>query len=253
MRGALRDKYSGESYACFEEIKPTVGMDGRKLDFLVMNLWRSRGLQLEGIEIKTDRRDWLRELRAPAKQEGIFVFCDRFWLATSNEKVAKAEEIPPTWGWMILSPKGALQTRKKPPKLKGKAFTRAFVAEVLRHETKARSGQIRKALGEQAQKLEDEGKLNNNPEYAAIQHAHNELNARVKNFEEASGLEVTRWARPSIGKAVRLLQRIQEDALNPVERMEHVLRQLDLERVQLERAIADCKEAVPELVDKEEE
>jgi hypothetical protein len=250
---AIRSKYAGDSYAVFEEIKPSVGMDGRKLDFLVMNLWRSRGLRLEGIEVKTDRRDWLRELREPEKQEGIFVFCDNFWLATSDDKVATLDEIPETWGWMVLGKSGAMKTRKKPPRRKGKALTRAFVAEILRHETKAREAQIREALRKERDEVEQKLKDNNYPEYAAMKHSHDELVKRVRNFEECSGLTVGQWSRPSIGVAVRTLEHIQRDVFDPVDRMQYVLNMLDNQRQLLVRAIEQCREVVPALKDTKEE
>lgn len=112
---ALRTKFPEQEYVLIKEVADS-SSKRRRLDFMAINLWESRGLAINGIEVKSYRGDWLNELRNPAKQELHLPYCDYFYLFTTDEKVAKLEEIPENWGWMTLRD-GKVFTLKKAPKL----------------------------------------------------------------------------------------------------------------------------------------
>jgi hypothetical protein len=226
---ALRVKFGDDAFATFEEVHQGVGGRGRRLDFMALSLWPSRGLGLEGFEIKSDRRDWLRELKNPQKGEGFFQFCNRFWLATSSVKVAKPEEVPETWGLMTMRG-SVLRIVKEAPAIEGKELTREFVAELLRRHAKARDHRIRigvaAARKEERDRLADDGAtvLARNLKRAREELA--EIAKAVAEFEKASGLRIAEWSAGSVGKSVAFLQRMGEDAENPEERIDEVLRYL---------------------------
>ena len=72
LRDALRVKLPAGEYALMHEVRDAAGSQAnRSIDVLAMSLWPSRGLYLTGIELKTDRGDWRRELRNPAKAESV--------------------------------------------------------------------------------------------------------------------------------------------------------------------------------------
>lgn len=112
----LRFKFPAQEYVLIEEVSDASGFSrSRSLDYMLVNLWNSRGLAITGIEKKTNRGDWLKELKNPAKQENHFKYCDYFYLLTDKDGVAKIEEIPPNWGWYHINGSGILKTMKVAP------------------------------------------------------------------------------------------------------------------------------------------
>lgn len=79
------------------------GGGGRKLDLLVASVWRSRGFELDGVEIKVSVSDWRRELKAAEKADWWWRHVNRFWLAAPAPVAAKiATEIPTGWGLLSV-------------------------------------------------------------------------------------------------------------------------------------------------------
>lgn len=83
-------------FATFTEV--TDGAQRRRIDFLAVNLWQSRGRIIEGVEIKVKRADWLRELRRE-KADSWYGVSDR-WYVAAPPGVLKREELPATWGYL---------------------------------------------------------------------------------------------------------------------------------------------------------
>ena len=105
IHAALRDRYKPPEYAFLEEVRNDAGFDAsRSCDAIAMSLWPSRGLDLQGFEIKASRSDWLRELKDPAKAEAVCKFCDFWWLAVGDAGIVLDGELPVSWG--LLVPRG---------------------------------------------------------------------------------------------------------------------------------------------------
>ena len=135
---ALREHFPAPAYAVLDHVRSHTGYGGRErtIDTIVMGLWPSRGIELWGIEIKSSRSDWQRELRDPAKAERLFAEFDRFFLLTGDLKVAALDEIPEPWGWMAIGPKGRIVTKKAAPLNSAAAATsRRFLASLMRKVT----------------------------------------------------------------------------------------------------------------------
>lgn len=134
IHSLLRKKFPEKEYALLKEVSDASGFNRRaSADFIFMNLWPSRGLTLNAIEVKAHRSDWLSELKKPDKAERIGKYCDLFWLLTTNSGVAKIEEIPATWGWMNID-KGKLKILKSPTKrdVEPQPISRDFLAALLK-------------------------------------------------------------------------------------------------------------------------
>lgn len=140
LHDLLNKRFSAPQYALFYEVRNAtgygIGGPTRYADALAMSLWPSRGLDLYGIEVKQDRRDWLRELDNPAKAEAIAQFCEYWYIAVPNDEIVKLDELPKTWGLLVAKGSKLVEARK-PGKRKVKPWTRAFIASLLRnsHET----------------------------------------------------------------------------------------------------------------------
>lgn len=75
LRAAMMVRYPRETFAIMEEVCEFLGGGGRRADALVLNLWRSQGLDLQGFEVKASRSDWLREKKDPSKAEALSKYC----------------------------------------------------------------------------------------------------------------------------------------------------------------------------------
>ena len=79
-------------------------------------MWGSSGRLIQGYEVKASRSDWLRELKQTEKSDPFTSRCDRWWLITGSQDIAKLEEIPACWGWMSATAHG-LRVQKPAPDL----------------------------------------------------------------------------------------------------------------------------------------
>lgn len=132
----LKSRFPSDQFALLDEVRDAAGFGAsNSIDALAIGLWPSRGHEVHGIEIKSNRGDWLRELKNPKKQETIFQYCDRFWLLATDEFVVKdIKEIPASWGYMLI--KGEkIFVKKEAPALKPKDLTRSFIGAVLKRAT----------------------------------------------------------------------------------------------------------------------
>lgn len=154
-------RFPAPEWAYIQEVGNATGTNVRRhADSIAMNLWPSRGLAIHGMELKTSRSDWLRELKNPEKAEAIYSYCDYWWLVSPDD-VAKLEEIPEGWGW--LAPKGnKLVVKKDAPVIPkdSKDIPRSFLAALLRKHSEANAAEVRvavdKELGELQKKTESE-------------------------------------------------------------------------------------------------
>ncbi len=206
VRPFLLSRYPPAECVLMEEVSNAAGHSrSRSADFMVMNLWRSRGLYLTCFELKRSRSDWLKELKDPAKAEDIASYCDHFYLLTTSDTIAKMDEIPAAWGWMAIV-KNRLVVLKEAPKLKPKEMDRSFLACLLRRASDkgawTRNEDIEDRLEEAKQRGRAESKR-------IIEDAHKnlrELREEVSAFEEAAGIKITRrWDRKpeDVGAALK--------------------------------------------------
>lgn len=117
---ALHRRYSrtsqgrpGEQYVCIEEARAGAGFDGNqgRCDFLAINTWPSRGLELVGHEIKISISDWHSELTHPEKAERFARHCHHWFLVVPATLAARiVREVPPAWGLIVVSATGKLTT-----------------------------------------------------------------------------------------------------------------------------------------------
>lgn len=101
---ALERRYNPESkprqYATFQEVPDAA--QRRRVDFIAVNTWQSRGRIVEGVEVKVARADWLKELAHP-KADSWYAVVDRWWVAAPPGVVLDGE-LPATWGLLELRP-----------------------------------------------------------------------------------------------------------------------------------------------------
>lgn len=208
---SLRLRWPDSEYLSIEEAPQDSSRQGRKLDLLVLAYWQSRGLSLDGVEVKVSASDWLRELKNPAKAEFWWKHVNRFWLAVPPSLVERARsDLPTTWG-LLCCPLGEKPTivvkaphhealPMKWPTLVGllRAASDAGANALSRAEARGREEGRQHGL-EEAKKRTAEGRAERELE---------SLRQRVREFEEAAGIDISRrWGgMESLGAAVRLLE-----------------------------------------------
>jgi len=229
---ALRERYRGNAWAFLTEVPDGTGSAKcRSADAMAMSLWPSRGLELNGFEVKVSRSDWLRELKSPEKAESICCYCDRWWLVVGDERIVKDGELPATWGLLVPRGKGVIQ-RKEAPVLKPEPVDRVFLAALLRRA-------MEQLVPDDQLEVIKRQEYDRGRQFSADNRAEKELKElqqRVALFEKTSGIEISRWNSQQVAETLR--------TISDCDRRTHLLtelkRLLDRERgyVQLvERAV----------------
>lgn len=154
------DQGNGPRYVCAEHVRSHAGFDARRTcDFMALDVWPSSGMPLHGVEVKTSRADWLRELKDPTKSEEFMRLCDFWWLA-APAGVAHLDELPSGWGLLEVAevqrpqptlfrvtgqheprePVTALRVARAAPRLRDKhalaSLSRSFTVSLMRAAAK---------------------------------------------------------------------------------------------------------------------
>lgn len=214
----LRNRYPSAEYALMAEVRDAAGFGAsRSADYIVMNLWPSRGLHLSGIELKASRTDWLKELKSPAKAENIFMFCDFFWLLTYEKdaagnplEIAKPDEIPQNWGWMSIVG-GKIRIKKDAPKLNPQPIDRDFLAAMLKRACDKSEFIHVKDIEDRITKARENGRNEAKTTIERQSKDLGELRRNVDDFRKASGIDLLdyhRWSTnpTKMGQAVKFLE-----------------------------------------------
>lgn len=152
VRAALARKFAAPEYALFYEVGDATGGRSRRwADAIAMGLWPSRGLALQGFEIKVSRGDWLSEMRNPAKAEAIARFCTYWWIVTPPG-IVKDGELPEGWGLYEVQTNG-LRCVKQAPKLEPQPVDMPFLAALLRRADEHAKSTVHEAVVKETEAL----------------------------------------------------------------------------------------------------
>lgn len=205
----MRERYPAPEWALFLEVPSSTGFAGTGgyCDAVAMSLYPSRGLELNGFELKVSRSDWRKELAQPAKAETLFGYCDRWWVVFGDRTIPIDGEVPITWG--ILAPRadGKLGVVKQAPELTPKPIDRGLVAALVRRAHQEAQGSIEERVKAELKESNDRraSERARSEEHGKIEFQ--SLLKTVTAFEQASGVSVRRgWQGPEkIGAAVKLV------------------------------------------------
>ena len=199
----LAKRYSPPAYAFLPQVRNGTGFlkSARTADALSMSLWPSRGLDLNGFELKSIRGDWLNELKRPEKADEIAQFCD-FWWVVAPTFVIQKSEVPSSWGWMSVT-RSRLKIEKDAEKLKAKPIDRPMMAAIFRRvqEIKTPDAMMTKA----AQRGREEGEKQARQMLQYDLNKYQELKNKVAVFKQYSGIDFEHtWNDgETLGKAVK--------------------------------------------------
>lgn len=229
----IRKRYPENEFVLMEEVSDAAGFSrSRSADYIAVGLWPSRGLYINGIELKSFRSDWLSELKKPKKAENIFQYCDFFWLLTTDDTIAKIEEIPVTWGWLCVSG-GRIIIKKDAPKLTPIPLTKHFVCSMLKRAACKDKFVHIDSIEDRINQVKESATKEAERQYKSNTDRYKELRQHVDDFEVASGIKIDRWGgNKKIGDAVRFIQNggtqnIEESLLRLKEQAERICKQIN--------------------------
>lgn len=201
----LRERYAAPQYAIFFEVANGTGVHtSRYADAIAMSLFPSRGLDIYGFEVKTDRGDWLKELKTPKKAEAIAAYCDFWFVVTGDEKVALKAEVPRNWG-LLVSRDGILKQVKGAERLDPTPIDRKFLGALLRRADEWIKHELEndERLKRERQIGFEQGKVDQAWDSKRAVADFNELKRALAEFETKSGISINQWDHGDIGAAVK--------------------------------------------------
>lgn len=208
----IRATFEAPAFAVLRNVSNATGTNSaRWADAIAMGVWPSRGLDLHGFEIKSDRRDWVRELKNPAKAEPVARFCDRWWLVVSDPELVKEGELPETWGLLAPDKKGEKLVRmKEAPKLTPEPVSRSFLAALLRRVNE--QAPEKEALSAEYERGRKDG-VKRGQEHAGTDAKRHQmetdyLRKSIAAFEKVSGLSLNEYNGERIGEAAKIVHEI---------------------------------------------
>lgn len=239
----LQRKYPVTQYALMAEVSDAAGFNrSRSADFVAVGLWPSRGLAIEGFELKSYRSDWLGELKKPEKAENIFQYCDMFWLLTTDETIAKIEEIPATWGWMCI--KGnKIFIKKQAPKLTPKPCSKNFIATMLKRANDKTQYVHVESIEDKINEAYERGKKEAERSNSYTESRNKDLTRIIDEFEETSGIQLRHNfydAPKKIGTALKLLVDLGETSV--IDSLNRIKEQNEKTNKKIETALLELQE-----------
>lgn len=230
---ALMGRWTPDQFVHIPECPTTPDRSGRRLDVLIVDCWRSRGLARIGVEIKRTVADFTKELKDPDKADWWVERTNEFWIAAPSkiaQRINANGRLPHAWGLLAVSDGGrctalvAAPRRSEPEPLSWGAVVGAFRtvsgagANALQREWDKGHAAARADLGD----LEESRTAKRDLE---------RLRSKVASFEQASGITVgvSGWTGPDIALALELARTIRVVGSN----VDGVIRTLqrDLERL----------------------
>ncbi|MHB8246247.1 MAG: MmcB family DNA repair protein [Acidimicrobiales bacterium] len=226
VRDALHCRWPDGDYIVIEEAPDGVARLGRKLDLLAMSTWRSRGFELDGVEIKVSVSDWKRELKDAEKADWWWRHVHRFWVAVPAEIAERVKgDLPATWGLLAVSG-GVARVVVKAPRHDAARLGWDQCLGLLRAASKAGVGALQRAESrgyqhgaESASKVDGDDRLRR--ELDALQ-------VKVAAFEKASGIGLAHtWGAEDAARVGRCVASVQKGFGSPERTVASMLRSAD--------------------------
>jgi hypothetical protein len=198
----LKIQFPAPAFCLLEQVADGTGArQHRWADAVAMSVWPSRGYTLHGVEVKVNRYDWLHELQQPKKSAAVQKYCNHWWIAVSDESIVQPGELPSTWGLTVLTGK-KMKVVHAAPALEAEPWDVAFIASVFRNMAVASTAEIENAVNKAFAKGREEGAESG---HSYMKAQMEEMGNSIKEFQEKSGVEITRWNGGKIGEAVAMV------------------------------------------------
>lgn len=232
VKDALRKRWPDGHYLHVEEAPDGPERLGRKLDVLVLSLWKSRGYELDGVEVKVSMSDWKRELDRPEKADFWWEHVHRFWIAVPVRIAPGVRADLPT-GWGLLAVDGGVaQQVVKAEKHAPEPLTWPQTLGVMR----ALDGAGPAALARAQQRGYDAGRSHGRLEAEratgddALRRRLDSLTEKVEAFAKVTGIDLVNgygaWEAERAGRLVQMVEKVMHDPGAEVDRLRRIAEQL---------------------------
>lgn len=220
MLDLLRREYSGSgsmslSRIVIEECAPGTGWAARRwADALVLGMWPSKGLLLDGYEIKASKQDLKKELADLSKHRAVARYCDS-WTLVAWDEAMLVGGIPDEW-YIQLTRDGEfgreLYTYRQGKALTPEPWPRQFVCSMVRnaYEQAPGAAYVARATIEANALGRREGKDIANGDWL---HALKPLLIELYGKEEWNWPREVRMARDAAAIAQLAVERLQQGVL----------------------------------------
>ena len=211
LRTLIRQAYPSPEWAVFFEVSNATGSRAtRRADAVAVGVWPSRGHQVVGFEFKEDRRDWLRELKNPAKADTIAAHCDTWWVVAGSDGIVRLEELPSPWGLCVASKNRVKLNVVKPSvpfaERDTSTMRRSFVAAMLRKvtETMTPNSEISVVVDAAVKDALARERTHRDQIGQTVEDKLKNLQRCIETFQTTSGVNIRDWHGPeTIGIAVK--------------------------------------------------
>lgn len=192
---------AGEQWITLREARSGAGHEGnnRQCDYLAINSWPGKGLQVIGHEIKVSKADWRKELEQPEKAEDFARYCRRWWVVMPYKLASQVQhEVPPAWGLLGVQPSRTMELISAParePEPLPAWWWIGWMAQIDRQEKRDTQRRVQievhKAVDQaRAQWEAREGRGQVRADEAAVA-----LREKVTEFTRRTGIDINRaWA-----------------------------------------------------------
>lgn len=219
VREQLELHWKPSEYLVLHECAQDAMRQGRKIDTLVVSLWKSRGYELDAIEIKVSHSDWMRELNEPAKADWWWKHSHRFWVAVPSAIADKVLATLPTgWGLLAIATDGGCMAVRKPTKHEAEPLPWPAIVGIMRAASGAGANALVRArdAGEQSGYLRGKRDTERQTGDLALKAKIEELNALIAAFAETSGIDITAgYGRESTRRLGELVAIIRTALIDP--------------------------------------
>lgn len=192
IRDALEQHWKPAEYLVLHECPQDAMRMGRKIDTLVVSLWKSRGYELDAIEIKVSVSDWMREVNEPAKADWWWEHSHRFSVAVPVTIADRVRETLPT-GWGLLAVNdGKVATVVKPVKHAAEPLPWQAIVGIMRGASGAGANALMREFekGREHGVKEVRARVAANPDNVVNAHNYDELLRKVRAFKEETGIDI---------------------------------------------------------------
>lgn len=243
IREALQSRWPDSEYLSIPEAPQSSDRGGRKLDLLVVSLWLSRGLALDGVEIKVHLSDWKRELKTAEKADWWWRHVNRFWVAVPMDLAAKVKpDLPPTWGLLACEPDKPVRVVVKAPAHDPEPLPWHSVVGLMRAAAGCGLNALQRAEHRGYDRGVEAGKRMAEP--GRVAERYESLREEVRRFEEETGLRVRNpWDAREIGAAVAIVRAEVERPGWMVESFGHAATRVRKNAAELQRQAAEIERA----------
>jgi hypothetical protein len=208
IEAAVRKFYEKNGNVVLSQVRNGTGYSRavRTADMLIVSTWPSRGLFLEGVEIKVSRSDLQSELANPEKADEIAKYCKWWWLAVPDDLITPEMMIPETWGILTVDDKGKASIARRGTMLSPIPMDTLLVCSVLRNVSESYvpaseiDDRVKAAVEERLKSMREDRNYR-------LQ----ELEKAFAEFREATGVDLMTdrnhpiWDMRGAGDAVKLL------------------------------------------------